>query len=278
VKRQIGFALLTIAAVALIGAGRPTQSTPESCVKAFAAAIQSGNLKAAAQLVKGGKPDFDYSQMSKQIQDSALKLEVQGFTSVIQGSTATATFKVSFTQGGGKPQVVGPETAHLELTSGSWLIVPAQNPNGRAPFSEMAMMLADPEMALRRAHGSAEATVCLSNMKQLCLACMMLANDYDDVLKLKPDAWKNALMPYVKNERLFYCPEDKSGAVSYSVNPQLCGKSLTSLANPAATVMMYEGHKLKLDFRHTGRACVGFADGHVKLINAGQAKTLRWKP
>ena len=42
--------------------------------------------------------------------------------------------------------------------------------------------------------------------------------------------------------------------------------------------MIYEGKNGKLDFRHEGKATVGFADGHAKLIDAQGAKKLRWKP
>ena len=42
--------------------------------------------------------------------------------------------------------------------------------------------------------------------------------------------------------------------------------------------MIYEGANGKLVFRHDGKACIGFADGHAKLVTAEGAKKLRWTP
>ncbi|MBV9470028.1 MAG: hypothetical protein JOZ57_12380, partial [Abitibacteriaceae bacterium] len=50
------------------------------------------------------------------------------------------------------------------------------------------------------------------------------------------------------------------------------------IQHPDTTVMVYEGHDGELSFVHNGRAVVGFADGHVMLVDQEQAKTLRWKP
>jgi prepilin-type processing-associated H-X9-DG protein len=51
---------------------------------------------------------------------------------------------------------------------------------------------------------------------------------------------------------------------------------LSAVASPAKTVMIYEGKAGKLDYRHNGRAVVGFMDGHCKLINADEAAGLIW--
>jgi prepilin-type processing-associated H-X9-DG protein len=85
-------------------------------------------------------------------------------------------------------------------------------------------------------------------------------------------------MPYIKNESIFKCPSDASGAVSYSFNANLAGVKLAKVSAPAETVMIYEGKNGKLDFRHEGKAAVGFADGHAKLVNAEGAKKLHWRP
>ena len=69
-------------------------------------------------------------------------------------------------------------------------------------------------------------------------------------------------MPYCKSERLFHCQSDKSGAVSYSFNVNLQGLKASAVKFPAKTVMLYEGKGGKLEYRHDGKAAVGFADGH----------------
>jgi prepilin-type N-terminal cleavage/methylation domain-containing protein len=65
---------------------------------------------------------------------------------------------------------------------------------------------------------------CVSNMKQLGLAVMMYAQDYDETYPLTanygvapdPTIWPEALQPYIKNQGVFNCPS-ASGA-GYAVN------------------------------------------------------------
>ncbi len=96
-----------------------------------------------------------------------------------------------------------------------------------------------------RAREKARQTSCLSNMKQLTLAYMMYAQDYDELtcathmpyLGLpdpfpldRDDMWVwswasdptrklgSRLMPYCKNEQMFVCPSDSSAIWSYGMN------------------------------------------------------------
>jgi prepilin-type N-terminal cleavage/methylation domain-containing protein/prepilin-type processing-associated H-X9-DG protein len=63
-----------------------------------------------------------------------------------------------------------------------------------------------------RAREQARRSSCLSNLKQLGLAAMMYGQDYDEQLPVGVTQgnplWDvvNALMPYVKNRAIFYCP------------------------------------------------------------------------
>ena len=76
-----------------------------------------------------------------------------------------------------------------------------------------------------RARAKAQQTTCLSNVKQLTLACLMYASDWDDYLpffsrgwnptwdKSDPPTYANAywgqmIYPYVRNMDLFECPND----------------------------------------------------------------------
>ncbi len=56
-----------------------------------------------------------------------------------------------------------------------------------------------------KAREKARQTSCTSNMKQICMAQMMYAQDYDERLTGR-EMWSLKLQPYVKNWQLFSCP------------------------------------------------------------------------
>ena len=128
-----------------------------------------------------------------------------------------------------------------------------------------------------KARENARLAVCESNVKQIELGLVQYAQDYN---KYPPSAagYKAAVFPYIKSEQVFHCPDDSGGGESYSFNTNLQGKNIAALNAPADTVMVYEGNGQTLDFRHEGKAVVGFADGHVQVMTREEAKTLRWKP
>jgi prepilin-type N-terminal cleavage/methylation domain-containing protein/prepilin-type processing-associated H-X9-DG protein len=80
-----------------------------------------------------------------------------------------------------------------------------------------------------KAREKARQTSCLSNMKQIGLAFMQYAQDYDETLPtdwitLPPGTpwtdrytWRAAIFPYIKNTQVFSCPSDSyvySGALA----------------------------------------------------------------
>jgi len=78
-----------------------------------------------------------------------------------------------------------------------------------------------------RARENARRSSCMSNEKQLALASMQYAQDYDE--RLVPsynartstaDLWMNIIQPYVKNKQIFFCPSasglDPSGSLTVS--------------------------------------------------------------
>lgn len=113
---------------------------------------------------------------------------------------------------------------------------------------------------------------CMANLKQLAVASMIYASDYDDTLfhAAKFDA---ALMPYTKNVGVFSCPDTGR---PYAANKELLGKKLAKVGNPAAVPMLYEGSGQKLSSAHSGGSHVAFADSHVKRVSA--TTKLNWKP
>jgi prepilin-type N-terminal cleavage/methylation domain-containing protein/prepilin-type processing-associated H-X9-DG protein len=73
-----------------------------------------------------------------------------------------------------------------------------------------------------RAREKARQTACLSNVKQIGLAALSYAGDYDEMLPTNvmdingsgaQDAgdmtWRSMILPYVKNKQIFICPSNK---------------------------------------------------------------------
>jgi prepilin-type N-terminal cleavage/methylation domain-containing protein/prepilin-type processing-associated H-X9-DG protein len=101
-----------------------------------------------------------------------------------------------------------------------------------------------------KAREKARQSSCLSNIKQINLAILSYAQDYDEVL---PQAYYwtptrysyiQFMEPYVKNSQVFNCPSMSvkatvtyNGCRSYPFNGGLWGASLGEIQSPAETVM-----------------------------------------
>ena len=118
-----------------------------------------------------------------------------------------------------------------------------------------------------KAREKARQTSCLSNMKQLGLAAMQYAQDYDELLPriniavaantyylpngvLAPNTamlWHTIIFPYVKNIGVFTCPSDSykyageyTGGGSYGMNAWNPGMALGTVQFPAETMFWGE--------------------------------------
>jgi prepilin-type processing-associated H-X9-DG protein len=266
------FVILLLLACSSVGLAQ----TPESTVKRFADAISHRDLEGAAKLVVGGKVPAGLIAMAKSEKDWP-SLNLTNVDTKLQGNEAIVSYDLNLAG------VTGVEDHHESITvvkSGTdWMIqAPTTEPqNNRTIVPMLAYMFTHPQ-GFAKAKAAAKSSVCLSNVKQLALGCIMYASDMDDVLKFGVSNWADKIYPYIKNKAVQTCPEDGKGVVSYSINPKIAGKSFSKVRKPAETVLLYEGKDGKLNFRHSGRAAVAFCDGHAKLINAQQAKNLVWKP
>lgn len=85
-----------------------------------------------------------------------------------------------------------------------------------------------------KAREKARQTSCLSNLKQIGLAVLMYAQDYDETLVrhcYQPGAnypWWTAVAPYCKNTQMFQCPSN-SGSTVCQTTPRSYGYNLTTL-------------------------------------------------
>lgn len=116
---------------------------------------------------------------------------------------------------------------------------------------------------------------CLTNAKQIAAAILMYVKANKGVTPKGPD-YMEALSSYNKKPEIFQCPLDPKGTVSYTLNSSVAGIAVNSVLLPSNTVLIYEGTGGKLNFRHSGRAVVGFVDGHSSLVDASKATTLVW--
>lgn len=250
--------------------------TPEDTVRAFVDAVNKKDIDSAANMIKGGQfpPEFKAELAKTKEWPSFSISDVKG---TVTGQTASVTYQLH-TSGitGTFPDHV--ETLNLVQSGSKWLIqAPAKAPDdNKEMMPSLVYFLAHPEIA-GHAKDAAKATVCMSNLKQIALGFLMFASDYDDVFKLTATNWKSKIMPYIKNEAIFTCPDDPKGTLSYSFNGQLAGKNMAKVSDPSKLVLVYEGKGGTLNFRHDGKANVAFADGHVRRITKEEAKNLVWK-
>ena len=124
-------------------------------------------------------------------------------------------------------------------------------------------------------HAAAPAQRSLEQLQDLGIAMLMLVEDYNGRYAFAPRYRTEALRPYLNNRASFFVPDSDE---IYGFNANLSDKSLAQFPDPARTVLFYEGHDEKLDFRYDGKAAVGFVDGHAALIAPDEAKNLIWKP
>jgi prepilin-type N-terminal cleavage/methylation domain-containing protein/prepilin-type processing-associated H-X9-DG protein len=94
-----------------------------------------------------------------------------------------------------------------------------------------------------RARESARATTCISNLKQLGLACHMYASDYDEFFPCDNHASNphirlvRQLDPYVKNRGIFYCPS----AVKYGFSALLPTEANWAAGNIGYYIFSFDG-------------------------------------
>ena len=162
-----------------------------------------------------------------------------------------------------------------------------------------------------RARAKALQNNCLSNVKQLVLGVMMYCSDNDQRFGIQyagygqHPGWYDGILPYVKNEQIMVCPEDKATSKdavgqrpSYVASGNLFGASWVAgqaqnfVQAPASTIVLApfpgDGNQPRLMaggdwnyaitnlqgtiytslFRHNDGENWGFVDGHAKWMKA----------
>lgn len=118
--------------------------------------------------------------------------------------------------------------------------------------------------AFAKARERASQSYCLSNEKQIALAMLMYAQDYDERLPRANAEWTDLLTPYLQNVQVFVCPAGGDRGYGYAYHDALRGKSLRAILHPSATVALYESaDRHSPHFPHHEGANLAYVDGHV---------------
>jgi len=137
-----------------------------------------------------------------------------------------------------------------------------------------------------RAREKARQASCQSNLKQLGLAVMMYASDYDEQLPIA-DNWCECLYPYTMNRDIFRCPSHNGTRCGYVFNRHLDRARTVYVNAPAETVVVFDGEggwnatgdEETVSYRHNGGCNMAFMDGHVKWVPEGAPGVkVKWLP
>ncbi len=290
--------LVMIAGLAAGGFGfkhlqdKPDLSTPKATLQSLVSAYSRHDVAAITQCVSGGSTK-DVPEKLLQQNFNVTNAECKNVLVEVSGKQAKAAveYEVSMKINDNDRVVHYTFTEMFSLQKGDsgWLIEAAKlNPTDKevsfgliAQPLHLITALIGPDPGYRNAMGVAvkqsEATLCLSNTKQIALGCLMYTQDYDEVMPRSAAKYNSLVEPYIKSQTVFQCPLDVKGAISYSMNANLQNRTLADITNPANTVLLYEGKNGKIDFRHEGKAAIAFADGHAKLLTEAETKSLIWK-
>ena len=164
-----------------------------------------------------------------------------------------------------------------------------------------------------KAREKARQSSCLSNVKQLMVAVLSYAQDYDEMLpgyyfsgvtNTSADQWFEVLTPYMKNTGILVCPSANTVNPGYGWNyrwisygvrdPAYTVTSLGELTAPSTTVILSDSNQYYVrgpsittasywpPGRHNEGANFGLADGHAKWYQVKQFENasgcLQWWP
>ncbi|MFM7320497.1 MAG: hypothetical protein ACKO5K_03100 [Armatimonadota bacterium] len=245
-------------------------SSPVKALGSFLAALERGDAATMRRCLTINIPSAETDRFIGSrgfvivFSDLNVKVKTRAGSAVVLEATYRWTSRAAPT--------TATEQVICNLRDGEWRIV-----GGNHMIGMLAQAAGGNKAALAAFEASrsrARAVSCQLNGKQLILSTLMYCQDYDEVFP--PRKWVEPLVPYFRNREVLTCPLDPPGTVGYSLNPAVAGQPLSKIALMADTVVIYEGRGGKLNFRHDGKATVGFADGHCVLVDARQAMELVW--
>jgi prepilin-type N-terminal cleavage/methylation domain-containing protein/prepilin-type processing-associated H-X9-DG protein len=141
-----------------------------------------------------------------------------------------------------------------------------------------------------KAREKARQSSCLNNQRQIAVAILMYAQDYDEILPDESNIW-----PGINVDRnILMCPtKGKKVANAYVYNSGVSSLALGELVEPASTLLTMDGQHAAtaavsqfvpatydnvaytiddVDARHSNKFVCTFADGHVDIMSTSPEK------
>jgi hypothetical protein len=262
-----------VTALACLACLLTPDATPESTVKGVVDALNNHDWKGVFSRFEGAKLDLVVPQFTKLAGMNARipKFFIKMTTLTTNGDMATGPVSVGTQEGTQTTPNYVDDEVHLHRVNGDWKI--SDGKTAQSMFTALGEISRNPEK-LGMARDNARRTVILSDMKQIGLAVLMFANDFDDKLSFTQSTMKAKLQPYLKNDKLWVGPDGKP--LDVRINPAWVGKSMTAVSQPANCVMLSIGPKDKLQY-FDGQTPIVFMDGHAKFLTSAAAKNIMWK-
>jgi len=126
---------------------------------------------------------------------------------------------------------------------------------------------------------------CLENVKAICLAARLYAEDNNGQYPSATN-WCDAILPNLPNRDTLHCPSASGGDCTYGLNRAVAGRTMWSI--PPDLVMVFEtaggcnvsGGEGNLVPRspHGNVFVIGFANGTARQVSEEDLLTLRWEP
>ncbi len=175
---------------------------------------------------------------------------------------------------------IAPEPAGLTLAAGA-LAIPGSYAGGAGGLAGLvtavavvAILAAILFPVFGKARGKARDATCLSNEKQIGLAIIMYAQDYDQYLPPHSE-WRTRLDPYLKTTVVYRCPAAPQLDCGYAYDPRVSDqRPLAAFGNPAATLCVWDAEAMAAGqtmptpaFRHQGGLNALYLDGHVHWLS-----------
>ena len=92
-----------------------------------------------------------------------------------------------------------------------------------------------------RAREKGRQAACVSNVRQIAVAIIMYAQDYDEIMTpgaVASAMWHDLVYPYTHNRQLYQCPSRKDALMGYAVNNLVCGTSQGIMFDPAVKILL----------------------------------------
>jgi hypothetical protein len=136
----------------------------------------------------------------------------------------------------------------------------------------LASYLAQPEKAV----AFLKARRAMRQSKAVGLALMQFVQDYNETFLFTEANFLEKIRPYLGPGALSAPLGLPKGTPGININPALVGQKIGEIRDPSQVVALYFGEDEQIGFPFEGKSVVTYVDGHVGLVDAEQAKTLRW--